>query len=105
MDDLFPVITYDDDSVYFVHPLIICAILSLNIEEAINMNDKLALINLIKLVNKINLVKDAKDISRLRYEPIVEYYEKYNITFDELWEVSLSVFYNMILSRMMCECY
>jgi hypothetical protein len=99
VDSLFPLLVRKDGRVYFVHPIILSALIKLGIEDVIDRSDSTTLVTFIQLLQKMRDQKPA----RLRFTDEAEHFSKMGVDFARLLPVLYSAFCGIRVSRLMSE--
>jgi hypothetical protein len=95
VDTLFPVLIREKERVFFVHPIILSALLRLGLEDVLEKHDSATLVSFIRLLQKMRTEKSA----RLRFSEEAENFKRIGVTFSELLPVAYSCFRGLQLSR------
>ena len=99
IDELFPLLVKDGHLVFFVHPIILSALLKLGMECVIQEKDTVALVNFIRLLEKLR----AERRGRVRFTDEAEYFRKLGIDFPSLLSVLVSTICGIQLSKLLCK--
>jgi len=100
-DELFPLVVQDEERVFFVYPSVLAALLKLNVVDYLEAKDVSILVNFIRLIQNISDEKVSQMGLRLSEEG--EYFKKLGVNFHDLWQVLVDVYWEIRLSRLLCE--
>ncbi len=103
IDELYPMLVHEQGQVFFVHPIILSALLELNQESIIEDRDTSALVKFIRLLEKCR--SEGQELWTLRFTDEAEYFKKRGVDFSDLRRVSLSALRGIQLSKLMSECF
>lgn len=101
LNELFPIVVSDGEQVFFVHPAILGGLIELGMTDALEAKDVLTLVSFIRLLEKMRAGKSSPMNLRLSDEG--EYFRKRGVSFPDLLQVLLSVFWWIRLSKLLCE--
>lgn len=101
IDELFPIVVQDGQLAFFVHPIILSALLSLGKEDVIRDRDAISLVKFVKLLEKMR----TSVAMRLRLTDEWEYFRTMGIDFSDLSRALFSCFYWIRLSKFLDECF
>jgi hypothetical protein len=97
IDSLYPVLIQEEGEVFFVHPIFLSVLLKLGLDRRLDDHDSTMLVNLIRLVQKMQTEKPI----RLRFSEEAGYFKGLGIDFSQLLPAAYSAFCGIQVSRLL----
>jgi len=97
-DQLFPIVIHDDKSAFFVHPIILSALLKLRLEHVVTDHDSTTLIDFVRL---LEILRTGGKINYFGEE--IAHFRKLGVTMSELLPVLISSLDTIRLSGLLYE--
>ncbi len=94
IEDLFPIIIQHEDDIYYIHPMIVCGLLELELKEVLRTKDKLAFVNFVKVLSNLQNSGDACPISHE-----TEFFRSYRIRYTDLFQTAGLVLRGLMLFK------
>jgi len=96
--ELFPILIQHDEQVYFIHPMIVCALLQLGLEKTLELRDPRPLLNFVALLER---ARRETQTMQLRLSPEATYFKKIGVDFVQLLPILNPIACGIHVSRLM----
>ena len=98
--ELFPILIQHEQQVYFIHPMIVCSLLQLGLEDTLERRDPRPLLNFVSLLER---TRRESQITQLRLSGEGTYFKKIGVDFAQILPILNPIACGIQVSRLMHE--
>lgn len=102
VDELYPIVVQYEGLAFFVHPVILSALMELDKADIIEGKDVSALVKFIRLLQKCG--SERGELLTLRFTDEAQYFKDLGVDFSDLRRVLLSAMRAIRISKLLSEC-